>query len=183
MTNNNEDQQKVVTENPLKGIEEDYIEQIKNLKQNSVPKETFEALEAEHKRLIGELVNGQGPTVEVITSKPDIAQMRRELYDPNAQFSNIEYCSRTLALRKAIMDEGEMDPFLPIGPNVKPTSADEEAAQRVADVIQECLDIADGNNDIFTAALQSRMTDNIMPTRRKEEVKNNGCIFRFIKCE
>ena len=166
MINNNEEQQKVVTENPLKGIEEDYIEQIKQLKQQSVPREAFEELEAEHKRLVNELVNGQ--TVQVVSEdKPDIAQMRKELFDPEAQYSNVEYWSRTLALRKAVMDEGGMDPFLPYGPNISPTSADEEAAQRVADVVQECLDTADGNNEIFTAALQSRMVEPLMPRKKR----------------
>lgn len=159
-----EENQKV--ENPLKGIEEDYIEQIKNLKQNTVSREAFEELEQEHKRLIAELVNGQEPVVENVKVKPDIQQMRRELFDPEIQYSNIEYCSRVLALRKALMDEGEMDPFLPAGPNITPSVADEEAAERVADVLQQCIDAADGNNEIFTAALQSRMTD---PLIRKKK--------------
>ena len=168
MINNVEDQQKQATtvESPFKGIEEDYIEQIKTLKQNSIPKEAFEELEAEHKRLVNELVNGQ-PVQVVSEDKPDIAQMRKELFDPEAQYSNVEYWSRTLALRKAVMDEGGMDPFLPYGPNVSPTSADEEAAQRVADVVQECLDTADGNNEIFTAALQSRMVEPLMPRKKR----------------
>lgn len=166
MINNTEDQQKVVTESPLKGIEEDYIEQIKQLKQQSVPREAFEELEAEHKRLVNELVNGQ--TVQVVAEeKPDIAQMRKELFDPEIQYPNVEYWSRVLALRKAVMDEGGMDPFLPQGPNISPTSADEEAAQRVADVVQECLDTADGDNTIFTAALQSRMVEPLMPRKKK----------------
>lgn len=166
MTNNNEDQQKVVTENPLKGIEEDYIEQIKNLKQNSVPKETFEALEAEHKRLIGELVNGQGPVLETEVI-PDINKMRAELFDPEKQYSNIEYCQRALDLRNAIIKSGGQDPFLPAGPNITATVADQEAAQRVADVLEQCLEAADGDNGIFTAALQSRMVEPLMPRKKK----------------
>lgn len=166
---NNDQQQtnEVVTErSPLQGIEEDYIEQIKQLKSKSVPREAFEELEAEHKRLVNELVNGQA--VQAISEeKPDIAKMRKELFDPEVQYSNVEYWSRTLALRKAVMDEGGMDPFLPYGPNISPTSADEEAAQRVADVVQECLDTADGNNEIFTAALQSRMVEPLMPRKKK----------------
>ena len=168
MINNDQQQNnEVVTErSPLQGIEEDYIEQIKQLKSKSVPREAFEELEAEHKRLVNELVNGQAVQV-VAEDKPDIAKMRKELFDPEVQYSNVEYWSRTLALRKAVMDEGGMDPFLPYGPNISPTSADEEAAQRVADVVQECLDTADGNNEIFTAALQSRMVEPLMPKKRK----------------
>ena len=168
MINNDQQQNnEVVTErSPLQGIEEDYIEQIKQLKSKSVPREAFEELEAEHKRLVNELVNGQAVQV-VAEEKPDIAQMRKELFDPEAQYLNVEYWSRVLALRKAVMDEGGMDPFLPYGPNISPSTTDEEAAQRVADVVQECLDTADGNNEIFTAALQSRMVEPLMPKKRK----------------
>ena len=162
----NQEQVKVETKNPLKGIEEDYIEQIKNLKQNSVPKETFEALEAEHKRLIGELVNGQGPVLET-EAIPDLNKMRRELFDPEKQYSNLEYCRRVLDLRNAIIKSGGLDPFLPSGPNISPTANDEEAAQRVADVLEQCLEAADGDNGIFTAALQSRMVEPLMPRKKK----------------
>ena len=164
MLNNNEEQQKVVTENPLKGIEEDYIEQIKQLKQQSVPKEAFEELEAEHRRLINELVNGQNSQV-VVEDKPDMAQMRKELYDPENQFSNLEYASRTLALRKAIMESGQPDPFLPNGPHAEVTNFDRESAQRVADVLEECIEAANGSNDMFTAALKSRLVEPLMPKR------------------
>lgn len=162
----NQEQTKVVSDNPLKGIEEDYIEQIKNLKQNTVSKEAFEELEAEHKRLIGELVNGQTPVIEAEVM-PDIDKMRRELFDPEKQYSNLEYCQRALDLRNAVMKSGGTDPFLPSGPNVNATIADEEAAQRVADVLEQCIDVAQGDNGVFTAALQSRMVEPLMPNRKK----------------
>lgn len=167
MVENQNQQNTVVNEtSPLKGIEEDYIEQIKNLKQNSVPKEAFEELEAEHKRLIGELVNGQGP-VEEVEVMPDIQKMRAELFDPEKQYSNLEYCIRALDLRNAIIKSGGQDPFLPSGPNISPTNADMESAQRVADVLEQCIAAADGDNGIFTAALQSRMVEPLMPKKRK----------------
>lgn len=170
MLNNFEGQQqgqqqpKVVTESPLKGIEEDYIEQIKQLKEKSVPKEAFEELEAEHRRLINELVNGQSPQT-IVEDKPDIAQMRKELYDPENQFSNLEYASRTLALRKAIMESGQPDPFLPNGPRAEVTNFDIESAQKVADVLEDCIEAANGSNDMFTAALKARLVEPLMPKR------------------
>lgn len=162
----NQEQTKVVSDNPLKGIEEDYIETIKNLKQNTVSKEAFEELEAEHKRLIGELVNGQTPIVEA-EILPDINQMRKELFDPDQQRFNVDYIQRAVDLRKAVLQSGGPDIFVQQGPNANPTVADEEAAQRVADVFEQCLEIANGDNAVFTAALQSRIIEPLMPNRKK----------------
>lgn len=163
----NQETTKVVSDNPLKGIEEDYIEQIKQLKNNTVSKEAFEELEAEHKRLIGELVNGQTTIVEAEVI-PDINQMRKELFTVDQQFYNLDYAQRILALRKAIMQSGGQDPFLPSGINANPTTIDEETAQRVADVLEQCIEVAQGDNGVFTAALQSRLIDPRIPGKNKK---------------
>ena len=56
-------------------------------------------------------------------------------------------------MRKALIAEGEADPFLPIGNQISPSDADVAAAQKVADILQDCVDYADGDSAVFTNEL------------------------------
>ena len=137
---------------------------LKEAKENSVSKEEYEKLKEENSKLIGEVINGGGHEPngdnEVTPEKADevIDNLKKELYGPNCdQLNNLEYWKKTLALRKAIIDKGEPDPFLPIGNKITPTPDDESKASRVAEVVQQCIDEAEGNSEVFTAILQSRL--------------------------
>lgn len=57
------------------------------------------------------------------------------------------------------MAEGKPDPFLPVGNQIAPTDDDIAAAERVAKVLQECVDYADGDSAVFTNELQRRTID------------------------
>ena len=57
------------------------------------------------------------------------------------------------------MAEGKPDPFLPIGEQIMPTDQDIQTAQKVADVLQECVDYAEGDSAVFTNELQRRLVD------------------------
>lgn len=57
------------------------------------------------------------------------------------------------------MAEGKPDPFLPVGSQITPEESDVAAANRVASVLQECVDYAEGNNDVFTNELQRRLIE------------------------
>lgn len=138
--------------------EPDYIEQIEQLRANSVSKAEYDKLKAEHNRAMNALINGgQMDTPE---AKPiDKAALRKELYCAEPNLSNLDYWQKTLTLRKAIMDEGGNDPFLPYGQKIAATAEDKEAAERVATIVQECIDYADGNSRLFTQELDRRTID------------------------
>ena len=57
------------------------------------------------------------------------------------------------------MAEGNPDPFLPVGKQILPTDEDVAAANRVADVLKECVDYAEGDSAVFTNELQRRLVD------------------------
>ena len=76
--------------------------------------------------------------------------------------SNLEYWTKTLALRKAVIEKGDPDPFLPVGAKISPDEDDVVKANNVADVVEECIKESEGNSDVFTALLQSR-TNNDSP--------------------
>lgn len=140
----------------------DYVEAIEKLKESTVSKEDYEALKADNKELLnavlngGSLKSGSAPVNEV---KPDIKKLREELYGGKTSLSNLEIAKKSLELRKALMDEGEIDPFVPVGQNISPEPLDFEKAQQVADVLEECIEKAEGDSGVFTNLLQLKMID------------------------
>lgn len=148
----------------------DYISTIREIRQNSVSREQYEKLQAENKELLDTLINGG--QVEMIdpSSKPSIEDLRKELFSKEAcdkGMTNLEFVEKSLALRNAIIDQGGMDPFLPVGRGIEITRDDYEAAEFTAQQFQECIDIAKGNSEVFTAELMRRTVDNSLPTARK----------------
>lgn len=160
-------------ENEIESIDEDtpsgaeYIEAIKKLKDNSVPKEAYEKLQQENKQLLQSLINGE--TIEGESEAPDVQTLRNELFGEEVEMSNLEYMQKVMALRDAIMGAGGTDPFLPYGKKIIPTEEDIATANRVADVIKECIDYAEGDSTVFTNELQRRMIDSSPSGARKRK--------------
>lgn len=136
----------------------DYISAIKEMKENSVDRSVYEKLKSENKQLLDALVNGQQIDIKP-EEKPDINDLRKKLFDKDGNLSNLEYIDTALKLRKALIDAGERDPFLPYGDKVNVTAEMYDKAQAVADGLQECVDFADGDSGLFTAEYQRRTRD------------------------
>ena len=134
----------------------DYLAAINELKQNSVDRSKYEELRAENKKLLDSIVNGTEVALPH-EEKKSIEELRANYLKEDQ--SNLEYITNALALREALMAEGKPDPFLPIGEQILPTDEDVATAQKVADVLQECVDYAEGNSDVFTNELQRRLVD------------------------
>lgn len=134
-----------------------YIEAIKEMKANSVSKEAYVKLQQENKQLLNSLVNGQG--IEIEKEEPvDIDGLRQKLFSTKKHdMTNLEYVSNALKLREALMGKGEMDPFVPSGKKIHPTDDDFKKADKVATVLQECVDYADGDAMVFTDELKRRI--------------------------
>ena len=146
----------------------DYIDQIKKLKENSVSKEDYDKLRLDNKRLIDALANGtQMDVVEPkVSTVENINNLRKKLFSKGSNLSNLDYCKTAIELRDALIENGERDAFLPFGHNVVTTESDIETANRVATVMKECIDYADGDSDIFTNELQRRTVDVVIPKKK-----------------
>ena len=147
----------------------DYIDQIKKLKENSVSKDDYNKLKADNKKLIDALANGtqiDGVVEPKVSAVENINNLRKKLFSKENGLNNLEYCKTAVELRDALIENGERDPFLPFGHNVLATDSDYESAERVANVMKECIDYADGNDDIFTNELQRRTVD-VVITKKK----------------
>ena len=60
---------------------------------------------------------------------------------------------------------------MPVGKRITPTDEDISAANRVATVLQECVDYAQGDSQAFTNELQRRTIDTAPKKKRKRKKK------------
>lgn len=144
-----------------------YIEAINSMKANSVPKEDFLKLKEENRKLINSLANGNYIQQEMPVIKADTQVLRKELFNREADFSNLDYVSKALELRNAVLAESGVDVFVPSGAKYVPTEEDYRAAERVADVFQQCIDYANGDSQVFTNELMRRTVDTSVSMPKK----------------
>lgn len=157
---------------------------LEEARKNSVPREDYEKVVKEKEELVSQIINGEGGYGNGQPTPPkevDIGALREELYgEQSTKLSNLEYCKKTLELRKAVLEKEGYDPFLPHGANIKPDSNDIEKANNVAEVMEQCIEEADGNSEVFTALLQARI-NNDSPVltahlKKLEALKRQGSV-------
>ena len=147
-----------VNNSPETDTNQDYISAINEMKQNTVSKEQYLKLKEDNRKLLDSLVNGGQLEKEEIKKPVDIEGLREDLYGANSNLSSLEYVSKTLQLRKALMDRGEPDPFVvKAGKLCSPDADDFNKAERVAEALEECVNIADGNPDVFSNEFKRRL--------------------------
>ena len=147
---------------------QDYLAAIKELKENSVNRSEYDKLRAENKKLIDAVVNGQpGQEEQVVVkhSKEQIDDLRNELFNSPKELNNLEYITKAMELREALIENGEPDPFLPVGKQISPTRDDLEGAEKVAQVYKECIEYAEGDSEVFTNELMRRTRDVKLPRK------------------
>ena len=147
---------------------QDYLAAIKELKENSVNRSEYDKLRAENKRLIDAVVNGQPGQEEPVVSKhskEQIDELRNDLFNSPKELNNLEYITKAMELREALMENGEPDPFLPVGKQISPTRDDLEGAEKVAQVYRECIEYAEGDSEVFTNELMRRTRDVKLPRK------------------
>lgn len=155
--------EEILENNTNESTDTDYIEVINNLKANSVSKDMYQKLKDENKKLLDSLVNGQ--QVEAPhTPKISNDELKKDLFTKN--LSNLEFIEKTLQLRQNILEKEGEDIFAPDGPQFSFTDEDRRDAQRVADALQSCVEVADGNSAIFTNELQRILKDTPLPKKR-----------------
>jgi len=155
------------SDNQPADMKEDYLSAITEMKKNSVARSDYDSLRAENKRLLDAIVNGQTASTEVVeeVKKPTLEDHKRlcdDLFsDPDKTFGACEYIDKALQLREAAIQNGMLDPFVDIGKSAygKLTQDDFYRANETARVYQECLDYAQGDDEVFINELMRRTTD------------------------
>lgn len=138
---------------------QDYISALNEMKQNTVSKEAYDKLRADNKKLLDTIVSGQSLEQTEVKEEVDVDALRQELFGKSRRdLTNLEFVDKALQLRKELMERGEQDPFvMKAGPRSSPEPDDFKKAERVASVLQECVDIANGNADVFNNEFQRRL--------------------------
>ena len=147
---------------------QDYLAAIKELKEKSVDRSEYDKLRAENKKLIDAVVNGQPGQEEPVVSKhskEQIDELRNDLFNSPKELNNLEYITKAMELREALIENGEPDPFLPVGKQISPTRDDIEGAEKVAQVYRECIEYAEGDSEVFTNELMRRTRDVKLPRK------------------
>lgn len=161
--------EEIITEQTEQGLDTSnmYLEQIKNLKATTVSKEEYDKILNENRNLLQTIVEGNSQQSTSVDNKPQVNlnDLRKDLFQGHN--NNIEYVTKALALRQGIIDQGGIDPFLPIGHNIVPSEEDIASANRVAKVFSECVEYAQGDNESFTNELQRRTIDSGFIRRNK----------------
>lgn len=145
----------------------DILKKYKELKDNSVSKEEYEKVVKEKKDIISQVLNGQNPNEE--QDDRSIDDIKKDLFKENSNLSNREYVENALALRKKILAEGGRDPFLPYGEKISPDDNDYMVVDRVVKSLEECLEIADGDDDVFNVEFTRRLEEVDIPKPKKKK--------------
>lgn len=141
--------------------EQDYIDKLTELKANSVARSEYDRLRADNKKLLDAVFNGaqveeEQPAKETVSDQ-EIQSLRNELYGGRFDGTDLDYMTKTLKLRKALMDRGEPDPAVSRGEHTIPTEEDYERCEAVCNVLQEAVDYAKGDPAVFRSEL-TRLT-------------------------
>lgn len=136
-----------------------YIDALAEMKANTVSKEKFKELEAENKKLLNAVINGDSVESNREAKKEaSIEELRGSLFgkERNQNMTNLEFCTKALELREKLMEQGEADPFVPQGRKVSATYEDYAQAERVAQGLKEAIAAADGDPVAFNGELHRR---------------------------
>ena len=159
------DEEKKVETGNVDDMTPDYVAAIKELKENSVDRSQYEKLKAENKKLLDSIVNGTEIAQETVNEEPSIAELRKKVFD-NPNQTNLEYVTNLLALRNALIEKGQPDPFVGASSHYEPTVDDYARAEKVARIFQEMVDTADGDPNVFLNEFQRRVKDTNIPSRK-----------------
>lgn len=148
----------------------DAVAAINELKKNSVSKDEYNKVLAEKNKYLKALIDGN-QVAEAQQKEPvDIDALRRDLFSGEKDLTNLEYAQKSLELRDALIDRDGVDIFVGRGSKLSPTDDDYEAAQRVADAFKQCIDVAQGDSEIFTRELM-RITEDVAPHKINPKIR------------
>lgn len=154
----NEQQKNVADPKKEEGIDT-FLKAAEDVRKNTVSKEEYEKVKTENKKLTEFILEGGDETSKTST-KPEVrskAELQKVL--ANEETNNLEYTKAALELRQQLIDEGKRDPFLPNSSQIPTTSIDVEGAEKVAKVLQECVDESEGDPETFNFLFGKRVND------------------------
>ena len=134
--------------------DQNLLDATRNIINNTVSMEEYNRVLERNKQLSHDWAEGINRQEPAEKDKDTIESLRKELYSEDRQeLNNLESTKKILKLRKLVMDEGGIDPFLNSDPHASYSAEEEETAQRVADGLQEMVDQSDGDPIMFNSLM------------------------------
>lgn len=140
-----------------------YLDQIKELKQNTVSKDAYQKLQEENRNLLKSLVEGQ--TVSAPAEEQTSRSIEEILKDFNSETSNLNHIKYVMELHNKNLERGIND-FVTNSSQYQATDEDIAAAKRVEDFFNDLIKTADGDATVFNNEYQRRVVDPIIPKRK-----------------
>ncbi len=151
------DEEKTIEEQPEEEITAaDYVGELDRIKRDMVSKAEYERVLKENKTLADSLARGGAwKEEEDKVTREEIDGLRKKLFGDDTHYrNNMDYFTDVLRLRKGLIENGEDDPFLPHNKDYAPTEADHAKADYIAQQLEECLEFASGDPQLFNVNLQ-----------------------------
>ena len=154
-------EKRVEAENADSMDADSYIEALKEIKENSVPKDDFLKLKAENKKLLNSLANGDysSQKAEVKEELPSRIECLKK-YRANNFSSDLEYWKNICDLRDATIREYGKDPTVtgaygvtPEGDKLDPAYGEAEEMEAQFNTIKAIINEADGSPEQFKILL------------------------------
>ena len=140
-----------------------YIDEIKQLKSNTVSKDAYQKLQEENRSLLKSLVEGQQVSTPV--EEQPSRSMEEILKDFNSETSNLDHIKYVMELHNKNLEHGIND-FVTNSSQYQATDEDIAAAKRVEDFFNDLIKTADGDSTVFNNEYQRRVVDPIIPKRK-----------------
>lgn len=157
----------ITTEIETEDTTKKYLDQIENLQKNTVSTEKYNKLLSENKALLEKIVSGKAEAEAEKEPEIDLDALRKQMFNPSTEMTNLDYCKGALTLRNEILKRTGDDIFVGKGHQLNPTPEAYASAERVASVMEQCINDSAGDPDVFTAMLMSRTNDVSLPKRKR----------------
>lgn len=130
----------------------DLLNEVKELKKNSVSKEEYDRVVAEKKKLMRDFVYGSGDSANVEDTSPSIQDLREKLFGGNVeQMSNRDFWENVSQLYHKRLEEDKQNIFLPKGHKTRYKREDYEMVSSMMETIDSMLEDTKDNPALFTS--------------------------------
>lgn len=114
-------------------------------------------LEAAKANYYDKVINGNVAQTEVAQPLPSVKECREKLLKVvQSGGTNLDYVKAALELNKACEREQGISCFLPQGKDISPTADEVQTGKKFVAVMEECVEIADGDPAVFNNELMRR---------------------------
>ena len=161
-------------ENIIDGVVEDanetqkYLDTIAELKKNSVSREEYDKIRNENKTLLENLVNGRtlDAAAEEDSPTPTIQELSNKISgEGHEDLLDLDFITSLCNLRDALMERDGVDYAAPTGSQYSADYNDKMSSQKVHDAFRHCIEVADGDNEVFIQEI-TRITNDIGAMRK-----------------